>query len=318
MRWTELVDYEVKTIPVSEITPSPFQPRETFEKETLEELAESIKSVDLLQPIIVRPHEGAYQIACGERRWRAAQMAGMKEVTAIVKAMDDRGLQLYSIVENLHRLDFEPREKERAIHDLWVNHYESSGKKRSELARDIGLDDSTVNLLIASHRDRQKLKKKAVQRAVTTTDLHVTRGVQEPLREDLLEKKVKGEIAQKDLEDIASVAKEAPHEKQKTIVEELVRETRKSRELVEIAKEEAEEFARGELQRTEIRLGPDENRLRRLADLQRDIRGRFTVANIEMIENDAFRRKAVELLERIRSHCEAVLRQLEGRDWFRG
>lgn len=311
-----MVDYDVKTIPVSQITPSPFQPRESFEKQALEELAASMRSVEMLQPIVVRPHGGGFQIAAGERRWRAAQIAGMKEVTAIVKDMDDRTQQLYSIVENLHRLDFEPREKERAISDLWANHYEPSGKSRSDLAKDIGLDDSTVSLLIASHRDRQKLKKQAVQKAVTTTDLHVTRGIEEPLREDLLERKAKGEIAQKDLEDIASVAKDAPPEKQKTVVEELLRETRKSKELLEIAKEEAEEYARGDLQRTEIRLGPDENRLRHMADLQRDIRGRFTVANIEMIENEAFRRKAVEILENIRSHADSVLGQLEGRDWF--
>lgn len=313
-----MANYDVKTIPVSQITPSPFQPRESFEKQALEELAASMKSVDLLQPIVVRPHGRGFQIAAGERRWRAAQMAGMVEVIAIVKEMDDRTQQLYSIVENLHRLDFEPREKERAVSDLWAKHYEPAGRRRADLANDIGLDPSTVNKLIASYGDRQRLKKAATQKAVTTTDLEVTRGIDKPLREELLERKVKGEIAQKDLEDIASVAKDAPPEKQKVVVEELVRETRKSKELLEIAKEEAEEYARGELQRTEVRLGPDENRLRHMADLQRDVRGRFTVASIEMIENDAFRRKAVEILENIRSHADSVLRQLEGRDWIQG
>src|SRR2546426_6365389 len=95
----------LQNIPVSKIVPSPFQPRESFEKTGLEELAASIKGLDLLQPIVVRPHKSGFQIACGERRWRAAQMAGLKEVPAIVREMDDRTLQLYSIVENLHRLD---------------------------------------------------------------------------------------------------------------------------------------------------------------------------------------------------------------------
>jgi ParB family chromosome partitioning protein len=310
-------DGTLQRIPVSKIVPSPFQPRETFGKEELEALAESMRSVNVLQPIIVRPHKGGYQIACGERRWRAAQMAGWEDVPAVVKEMDDRTLQLYSIVENLHRLDLEPYEKEKAIHDLWVKYYKPQSKAQAELARDIGLSKSTVSHLIISYEDRNKMLEATTRKAVTTTDLHVTRGLESPVREELLQKKVSGEIAQKELEGIASVAKDAPAEKQRVIVEELVKETKKAHELLELAKEEAEEFGKGELQRVEIRLGPDENRLRRLAGIQKDIRSHLTVANIEMIKNETFRWKVIEILETIRDHCNAVLRQLEEREWYK-
>src|SRR2546429_9576891 len=104
----------LQNIPVSKIVPSPFQPRESFEKSSLEELAASIKGLDVLQPIIVRPHKSGYQIACGERRWRAAQMAGLSGIPAVVKVVDDRTLELYSLVVDLHRLDLVPPAKVKA------------------------------------------------------------------------------------------------------------------------------------------------------------------------------------------------------------
>ena len=80
---------------------------------------------------------------------------------------------------------------------------------------------------------------------------------------------------------------------------------------------EARVFSKGESARVEIRVGADENRLRRLADVSKDVRSYFTVANIEMIKNYAFRWKAVELMEKTREHCDRVLRQLQSRKWYK-
>src|SRR2546427_4057887 len=76
---------ELQLLPIERIRPSPFQPRESFDKELIEELAASMKSIDLLEPIVVRPHRGGFQIACGERRWRAAKAAGWSELPALVR-----------------------------------------------------------------------------------------------------------------------------------------------------------------------------------------------------------------------------------------
>ena|SRR5437899_12690996 len=91
---------ELRMIGVEKIRPNPYQARERFDKELIEELAASIKSLDLLEPLIVRPAKGGFEIACGERRWRAAQMAKLDKIPAIVRDLDDRKLQLYSVVED--------------------------------------------------------------------------------------------------------------------------------------------------------------------------------------------------------------------------
>jgi len=305
----------LKTIAVEKIVPSPYQPREKFSKEGLEELASSIRSTNILQPIIVRPHKGGFQIACGERRWRAAQMAGRDEVSAIVREMDDRTLQLYSIVENLHRLDLEAPEKEKAIHDMWTRHYEKEGKTKTDLAKDTGMSITTVTRLIDVYEERNIFPRGEMRNALSTKDFVVTRGLDKQVRQNLLEKKAKEEIAQSELEDIATIAKQAPREKQSAIVEEFSRETERARKSVEVAKQEAKEFAKGR-EKIEISLGADERRLRRLFDTYKDVR-MFTVAYISMIKNDPMKWKAVDVLEKTRDHCDKTLRQLEKQKWYK-
>jgi len=78
-------------ISVDEIQPNPFQPRESFEKESLRELADSIRDASVIQPIVVRRHGKGYQIIAGERRWRAAQMAGLKEIPSLIKDIPEEG-----------------------------------------------------------------------------------------------------------------------------------------------------------------------------------------------------------------------------------
>jgi len=114
---------EIKMIPIEKISPSTFQPRETFDKESIRELAESIKEYGLLQPIIVRPvKNGNYQIVAGERRWRAFQFAGFKEIPAIVKDIDTTRQLIESLIENVQREDLKPIEKGRAVYQIYMAH----------------------------------------------------------------------------------------------------------------------------------------------------------------------------------------------------
>ena len=111
---------EIIHIPIKNISPSPFQPRETFDKEELEELAESIKEFDLLNPILIRPTgDDTYQIIAGERRWRAAQFVGMKKIYAIVKEIDDSRQRIESLIENIHRKDLYMIEKGRGVLEVF-------------------------------------------------------------------------------------------------------------------------------------------------------------------------------------------------------
>lgn len=116
-------EMEVKMIDINKIMPSPFQPRETFEKEEIKELAESIKEFGLLQPIVVKPAgNGNYQIIAGERRWRASQFAGLKKIPAIIKDVDEKQQMAESLIENVHRKDLSGIEKGRATYQLFLLH----------------------------------------------------------------------------------------------------------------------------------------------------------------------------------------------------
>lgn len=102
---------DVLRIPVRIIEPNPFQPRLTFDQEALEELAESIRTLGLIQPITVRrTSDGKYQIISGERRFRASKLAGMEMIPAFIRDTNDQGMLEMAIVENVQREDLDPIE----------------------------------------------------------------------------------------------------------------------------------------------------------------------------------------------------------------
>ncbi len=124
-----------KEIPVSAITPNPRQPRRTFDEDALEELAESIRQVGLLQPVVVRAAgPGRYELIMGERRWRASQRAGLTEIGAIVKQTLDNDLLRDALIENMHRQQLDPLEEAAAYQQL----LDDFGATHEELARKIG------------------------------------------------------------------------------------------------------------------------------------------------------------------------------------
>jgi ParB family transcriptional regulator, chromosome partitioning protein len=121
------------TLPLSEIQPNPRQPRGHFDERGLEELAHSLQEVGLLQPIVVRPLDsGRYEIVAGERRFRAARLAGLEEIPAVVRATHDGDLLTEALVENIHRADLNPLEEAAAyqqlLEDFGVTHDQLAGK----------------------------------------------------------------------------------------------------------------------------------------------------------------------------------------------
>ncbi|MDD2282535.1 MAG: ParB/RepB/Spo0J family partition protein [Eubacteriales bacterium] len=105
-------------VSLDSIVPNPHQPRRTFDQEALEELAQSIAQHGLLQPIVVRPHLGRYQLVAGERRFRAAKLAGKSSIPAVIMDLTDRQLAEISLVENLQREDLNPLEEANAYSQL--------------------------------------------------------------------------------------------------------------------------------------------------------------------------------------------------------
>jgi ParB family chromosome partitioning protein len=124
-----------REIEVSAIAPNPRQPRRSFDEEALDELAESIREVGLLQPVVVRPAgPGRYELIMGERRWRASQRAGLTEIGAIVKQTLDNELLRDALIENLHREQLDPLEEAAAYQQL----LDDFGATHEQLARKIG------------------------------------------------------------------------------------------------------------------------------------------------------------------------------------
>jgi ParB family transcriptional regulator, chromosome partitioning protein len=112
-------DKALKFLAISSITPLPGQPRTHFDEGALNQLAESIRSRGVIQPIIVRARgEGRYQLVAGERRWRAAQKAQLHDIPAIVRDLDDREVMALALIENLQREDLNPVEEARAYRRL--------------------------------------------------------------------------------------------------------------------------------------------------------------------------------------------------------
>ena len=95
----------LKNLKINEVEPNRDQPRKKFEQESLEELAESIKTYGVIQPIIVSKKEGYYSIIAGERRWRASKIAGLSEIPAIVREDNERKNKEIALIENIQRED---------------------------------------------------------------------------------------------------------------------------------------------------------------------------------------------------------------------
>lgn len=107
-----------RSLPLADIIPNAEQPRKNFNDESLQELAESIRRQGILQPLLVRPVGNGYQLVAGERRWRAAKLAGLGKVPVVIRVMDDRDVMVAALMENLQREDLNPVEEARALAKL--------------------------------------------------------------------------------------------------------------------------------------------------------------------------------------------------------
>lgn len=135
---------EVVHLPLGEVRSGPHQPRQDFDEGRLAELAASIRETGVLQPIIVRPGAVGYEVVAGERRARAARLAGLDRIPAIVRRYTDDEVLVLSLVENVQRADLNPIDKALAYKRLTAH----LGATHEDVARRLGLDRSTVTNMI--------------------------------------------------------------------------------------------------------------------------------------------------------------------------
>ena len=137
-----------RELPIEKLIPRQNQPRRTVDPTELEQMVATIRTLGIIQPIVVRPLDGnqadSYEIVAGERRWRAAQLAGISTVPAIIRTLDERRTTLYSLAENIARSDLNAMELARGYHSVVEEH----GFSQTELAEAIGQNVKTVNRVL--------------------------------------------------------------------------------------------------------------------------------------------------------------------------
>lgn len=134
----------LQVIGVSQIRRGTYQPRRLFDQELLQELADSIKEQGMIQPVLVRRFAGAFELVAGERRWRAAKLAGLTEIPAIVREMADQSVAAVAIIENIQRKDLNPLEEAAAFERLC----DEFGMTHKAVADSVGRSRASVSNLL--------------------------------------------------------------------------------------------------------------------------------------------------------------------------
>lgn len=195
----------IQIIAVGAIRPHPGQPRRRFDDEALDELARSIAIRGLIQPIVVRPHDGGYQIVAGERRWRAAQRAHLHEIPAVVRDFSDTETLEVALVENIQRQDLNAIEEADAYQRLIAEY----GHSQEELARLVHKSRSHVANLI-----RLLALPLGVREAVADGRLsmgHARALITAPDPEALAEQVIARGLSVRETEQLANAAKPRPN-----------------------------------------------------------------------------------------------------------
>jgi len=171
-------DGALKSIPITQIGPNPFQPRQAFNAEDLGELQESLKASGLLQPITVRrrPGKDGFELIAGERRLRAATKLGWKEIPAIIKEIDDKTILTLALVENLQRTDLNPIEEGEGYHQL----SREFGLTQQQIAETVGKDRTTIANMLRLLQLPESVRKLLQAGHLTMGHAKVLLGLEDP------------------------------------------------------------------------------------------------------------------------------------------
>lgn len=153
---------KVQRIPINKIQPNPEQPRKQFDEESLLELSKSIKNHGIIQPLVITKNGSNYRIIAGERRWRAADKAGLHDVPAIVRSMQELEELEVAIIENVQRVDLSPLEQAQSIERLHDQFSLSYSEIANKLGKAIPTIHNTVRLLQLPNPARDALAKNQI------------------------------------------------------------------------------------------------------------------------------------------------------------
>ncbi len=186
---TESAGYQMVSTDL--LKPNALQPRKHFEQSALEELAESIRENGVIQPLIVRKENGVFEIVAGERRWRAAKIAGLERLPVVIRTATDQDVAELTLIENIQREDLNPIEEAEAYEKL----AERFGLTHDEIAKKTGKNRSVVTNQLRLLRLSQKAKEALVSGAITVGHARALLAAPSPQEMDSL----LGEVVRKDL-----------------------------------------------------------------------------------------------------------------------
>ncbi|MCM1309065.1 MAG: ParB/RepB/Spo0J family partition protein [Butyrivibrio sp.] len=171
---------------INEIEPNREQPRRNFDEDSLLELSESIKQYGIIQPIIVKKRDNYYEIVAGERRWRAAKMAGIKEVPVVIKDFGDREIMEVALIENLQREDLNPIEEALAYQRL-IKEYDL---KQDEVAERVSKSRVTITNSMRLLKLDERVQKMVIDAMISGGHARALLGVEDGERQFTLAMKI--------------------------------------------------------------------------------------------------------------------------------
>ncbi|MEM6853721.1 MAG: ParB/RepB/Spo0J family partition protein [Planctomycetota bacterium] len=183
---------------VSDIDANASQPRQRFDETALQQLADSVKREGLIQPVVVRPTAaGRYELVAGERRWRAAGLAGLEAIPAFVKQLDDRQVAEWALIENLQREDLNPIERAEAFRRLG----DSFGLSHEAIAERVGLERSTVTNLLRLLKLSPPVRNMVIRGLLSMGQSRALGGIDDPAQQlAVAERVIKEEMSVRQVE----------------------------------------------------------------------------------------------------------------------
>ena len=205
-------------VKTSEVEPNREQPRKKFDEDALLELADSIKQFGILQPLLVQKREDYYEIIAGERRWRAAKMAGVKEIPVIIKDFTDQEIVEISLIENIQREDLNPIEEAQAYKRLMTEFH----LKQDEVAERVSKSRTTVTNSMRLLKLDPRVQQMVIDEMITTGHARALISVQDPelqwkLANKIFDEKLNVRDVEKLMKSLQREKKEEPEKKDSSL-----------------------------------------------------------------------------------------------------
>jgi len=198
---------------ITMVEPNRKQPRKNFDEDSLQELCDSIKQVGLIQPILVQDRKSHYEIIAGERRWRAAKMAGLKEIPVIIRDYSDQEIMEISLIENIQREDLNPIEEAQAYKRLLTEF----NLKQDEVAERVSKSRAAVTNSIRLLKLTDKVQQMVIDDMITTGHARALLAVEDPEAQYMLAQQIFDQkLSVRDVEKLVKKLNAPEKEKKKT------------------------------------------------------------------------------------------------------